>query len=108
MASESLSYHARLTEYLFSNIAIHVFGGSGPTREIPLECFRPFHQSYRRRPQQINVPPIESSMADTFPGGSMRLVESTASQTGSGIVYDRDLVTTWRLAGVRAAEEIFF
>jgi len=99
--------HARLIDFLLSNVNIYVSGGSGPKREGPIECFRPVHQSYHH-PHQPNQPPIAFSITSAFPGGAMRSIESTASPTGSAIVFDRDLITTWRLPNAMAAYEIFF
>ncbi|KAK5166430.1 uncharacterized protein LTR77_007973 [Saxophila tyrrhenica] len=101
------SLHSRVTDFLLSSLNIHVSGGSGPYREGPIDVYVPFHQAYTRPPER-SPPPIAFSLANSFPGGSMRTVESTASPAGEGIVFDIDLITTWRLKNSMAAYEVFF
>jgi len=38
----------------------------------------------------------------------MRRMESARARNGSAVVFDRDVVTTWRLPSPMAAYEIFF
>jgi hypothetical protein len=93
---------------LYSNLNIHV-SGAGPKRREPLECFRPVHQSYFRGDDaNRSSRPIASAMHASIPGGTLRTIPSAAMKDGAAVVYDRDIVTTWRLAGSMAAYEIYF
>jgi hypothetical protein len=47
-------------------------------------------------------------MAAAMPGGAVpRAVSSGAVDSGQGIVYDRDIVSTWRIPSSRIAQQIF-
>lgn len=102
-----------LVDYLFSKTNIHVSGACGPKRSSPLECFRPIHQSYHR-PVTANQPAIAKGLGECMPGGSLRKVKGNRKggeggvDVGEAVVYDRDVVTTWRLPSSMAAYEIFF
>ena len=47
-------------------------------------------------------------METAVPGGVARTMSTDATKTGQAIVYDRDLVTTWRLLDVLSAYQVFF
>lgn len=48
-------------------------------------------------------------MAAVMPGGAVaRPVRSAANESGYALVYDRDIVTTWRIPSPRVARDIFF
>ena len=82
-------------DVLMSRLNIHVSGGTGPKRSEPIECFRPVHQAYER-PAHTDINPI---------GGSIRCLDTKSHHA---IVYDRDVVATWRMPSTMAAYEIFF
>ena len=93
---------------LYPSLNIHV-SGAGPKRREPLECFRPVHQSYfRGHDANRSSQPIASAMHASIPGGTLRTIPSAAMKDGSAVVYDRDIVTTWRLPSSMAAYEIYF
>ena len=78
---------ASTADLLLSKLNIHVSGASGPKREEPIECFRPIHQAYH---------------------SALRTVDSSVAKDGVAVVYDRDIVTTWRLPSSMSAYEVFF
>jgi hypothetical protein len=91
---------------ILPRLNIHVTG-AGPKRNEPVECFRPVHQAYSR-PHDRRPPPIASTIRAQMPLGAMRTVPSAHSEDGTALVYDRDVVTTWRLSSSMAAYEVYF
>ena len=89
-----------------SRLNIHV-SGIGPKRIRPIDSFKSFHQAYPSSPRP-NPPPIESTIRASLPGGSIRTIKSSATCEGTALVYDRDVVTTWRLPSTMAAYDVFF
>jgi hypothetical protein len=47
-------------------------------------------------------------MEAVVPGGVPRPIESSNAKDGYALVYDRDIVTTWRLPNIMSAYEVFF
>ena len=95
-ASASAIARERITDALLSLLNIRVSGAGTTDRQTPFECYHPVHQSY---------PITKHSAAPKHdPGGVLR----QQKQNGQGIVYDRDVVTTWRLPSVSAAYGVFF
>ena len=94
-------------DFLLSALNIHVSGACGPHRTQPIDCFHPLHHNYRitapRKPTSF-----DACMQTALPGGVARNVLSNATRTGQAIVYDRDLVVTWRLPDVLSAYHVFF
>lgn len=101
-----MASHSEISEFLYSNLNISV-SGLGPFRESPLDCYKPIHQSYYQ-PLSRRLPHITSPLDSHFPGGSLRTIDSSISPTGAAVVFDRDIVTTWRLPSPMAAYEIYF
>lgn len=91
---------------ILPHLNIHVTG-AGPKRNEPIECFRPVHQAYPRR-HDSRSPPIASAIRAQIPLGATRTVDNAYSDEGTALVYDRDVVTTWRLPSSMAAYEIYF
>ena len=91
---------------IFPRLNIHVTGAS-PKRREPIECFRPVHQAYSQGHASIS-PPIASTMRAQMPFGAMRAVDSAYSNDSTALVYDRDVITTWRLPSTMAAYEVYF
>jgi len=92
-----------LTDHLLSQTTIHVSGACGPHRTQPIECYYPQHHSYRH-----DVATRTAGRDGDRRGGCMRRMESARARNGSAVVFDRDVVTTWRLPSPMAAYEIFF
>lgn len=93
---------------LYSSLTVRV-AGAGPRREEPLECFHPVHQSYTRENDPDQPSRSAASIINAYiPGGTPRTIPSSAMKDGAATVYDRDIVTTWRLPGAQAAHEIYF
>ncbi|TKA29496.1 hypothetical protein B0A50_03509 [Salinomyces thailandicus] len=99
-----------IAKALLSAINLSVSGASGPSRDSPIQCYYPSHQSYQREaantgiPRQHRTPPSAA-----VPGGTPRAVESSMAKDGFATVYDRDIVTTWRLPSPMAAyEDVMF
>ena len=97
----------RLAELLLSRLTIYVSGACGPKREEPLQCFRPVHQSYYR-PVNVQDHPFAATLDRDLRGGSLRTVKNASNGEQESIVYDRDIVSTWRLPTSMAAYEIYF
>lgn len=95
-----------VSDYILSKISIQVSGACGPERTQPIECFYPVHQAYRDDVKKRG--PLDHPIAAIIPGAVPRAVKSTAAATGRGLVYDRDICTTWRLPSTMAAYQIFF
>jgi len=92
-----------IADFLLNNINISVSGACGPLREQPIQCYYPTYQKYRNASAH---PTLSTSIA--IPGGVPRAIDSMAAREGVAIVYDRDLLTTWRLPTPIAAYEVFF
>lgn len=97
-----------VSDYILSKIDIHVSGACGPQRSQPIDCFYPVHKAYSPRASKSKNAHIDHSMAAFIPGAVPRTIESTAAKDGLGIVYDRDIITTWRLPDTISAYQIFF
>lgn len=106
MAKQTQDFDA-VADYILSKIDIHVSGACGPGRAEPLECFYPVHQAYSDNLSKKHAP-VADCMKNVVPGGVPRPIESVATGEGYGLVYDRDIITTWRLPTVLSAYEIFF
>ena len=93
-------------DFFMPRLNIHV-SGTGPKHIRPIDSFKPFHQAYSHtaRPNPL---PIESTIRASLPGGSMRTIKSGATSDGTAIVYDRDVITTWRLPNTLASYDVFF
>ncbi|KAK0309962.1 hypothetical protein LTR01_004160 [Friedmanniomyces endolithicus] len=78
--------------WLLEQLNIHVYSPCIPQRQEPLDCYTPSHVSYALRCQE--VPAIDGIMQATVPGAAPRQIER---EDGVAWVYDRDVVTTWRL-----------
>lgn len=96
-----------VSNYILSKIDIHVSGACGPECAQPIECYYPVHQAYSACVSKKHAP-IDHAMAAIIPGGVPRPVKSMAARKGYGLVYDRDIVTTWRLPNTASAYEVFF
>lgn len=113
----SISYHQHLKycyrDSLFQpwtsscHASTSTVTGAGPKRNEPIECFRPVHQAYSR-PHNDRSLPITSTIRAQMPLGAMRTVDNAYSDDGTALVYDRDVVTTWRLPSSMAAYEVYF
>ncbi|CZT21580.1 uncharacterized protein RCC_07444 [Ramularia collo-cygni] len=106
MASQAEDFNV-LSDYILSKIDIHVSGACGPGRTQPIECYYPVHRAYSENISKKHAS-IDDRLKDFIPGGVPRPVESLAAREGYGLVYDRDIVTTWRLPAILSAYEIFF
>ncbi|KAK1081909.1 hypothetical protein LTR33_004307 [Friedmanniomyces endolithicus] len=78
--------------WILEQLNIHVYSPCIPQRQEPLDCYMPSHVGYALRCQ--DVPAIDGIMQAAVPGAAPRQI-----QRGDGVawVYDRDVVTTWRL-----------
>lgn len=97
----------RVSDCILSRVELNVSGACGPARETPLDCFHPVHQAYSNDISKKHAP-IDVSMATIIPGGVPRPIESAACSQGHALVYDRDIITTWRLPDAMSAYQIFF
>lgn len=96
-----------ISDYILSRIDIQVSGACGPGRTQPMECYSPVHQAYRVNASKKHAA-IDDCMAAIVPGAVPRPVKSLVAKEGYGLVYDRDIITTWRLPTTLAAYEVFF
>lgn len=98
-------------DLLVSKLDITISGACGPHRTQPLECYYPDHRSYTSDNSKKHAP-IDLAMETVAPGGAPRLVDSAKGcayrNDHQALVYDRDIVTTWRLPSLMAAYEVFF
>ncbi|SMR59902.1 unnamed protein product [Zymoseptoria tritici ST99CH_3D1] len=106
MASQSTNLED-VADFLLSKVDIQVSGACSVSRTQPIECYYPFHRPYSAHGSKKHAP-IDMCMEAIVPGGVPRPVESAAAKDGYALVYDRDIVTTWRLPNVMAAYEVFF
>jgi len=107
-----------LTDLLLSTLTIHVSGACGPHHVQPIECYYPVHHSYQS--DALACRTAAATAAGSGPGwppspsppanrnGGMRRLPSAKTPNGQALVYDRDIVTTWRLPSPLAAYEVFF
>lgn len=108
--SSNMDYVTNITELLLSKVNIYVTGACGPKREEPIQCFRPVHQSYQRPVTPLDHP-IAVNLNQNLPGGSLRTLTNTSEgdqPSRPALVYDRDVICTWRLPTTMAAYEIYF
>lgn len=99
----------RLADLLLSKLNIFVSGATGPKRDEPLQCFWPVHHSYSRLAASANHHPLAANLDQLIGGGSLRTAAvRPADNDSASLVYDRDIVTTWRLPNSMAAYEIYF
>lgn len=87
-------------DFILSKLDIYPSGACGPRRDAPIDCFKPIHQPYHHESHHDHAA-LASLMASTVPGSIPRAI-------GDAVVYDRDIVTTWRLPSCLAAYEVFF
>ena len=109
-----MSSPSELANFLLSKINIYVTGACGPKRDGPLSCFQPVHQSYYRATPSTAMP-VAQDLSRAFPGGSLRFLVPSPNANGdvndgehSALVYDRDIISTWRLPDTMTAYEIYF
>ncbi|KAI6910763.1 hypothetical protein D0869_14048 [Hortaea werneckii] len=95
---------AEIADLFLDAINITVSGACGPLRESPIQCYFPTHQSYADEAKPRNSPPPNAPTC-AIPGGVPRIVKSVLAKDGSAIVFDRDVVTTWRLPSPMAATD---
>lgn len=95
---------ASLADRLLNTINIHVHSPCIPPRQQPLDCYMPHHVAYTSH-HHDQVPCIDPIMQSAVPGAAPRRIER---EDGEAWVYDRDVVTSWRLLDVRRAYEVFF
>ncbi|KAK0346675.1 hypothetical protein LTR91_014249 [Friedmanniomyces endolithicus] len=88
--------------WILEQLNIHVYSPCIPQRQEPLDCYMPSHVGYALRCQE--VPAIDGIMQAAVPGAAPRQIQR---EDGVAWVYDRDVVTTWRLPDLRAAYEAF-
>lgn len=94
-------------DYILAKLEIHVSGACGPPRSQPIECFYPIHQAYNADSSNKHGP-LDHCMSAAIPGAVPRPIKSAAASDGYGLVYDRDIITTWRLPSTLSAYDIFF
>ncbi|RMY18924.1 hypothetical protein D0867_05006 [Hortaea werneckii] len=93
---------AEIADLFLDAINITVSGACGPLRESPIQCYYPTHQSYADEAKPRTSPPGNPPVC-AIPGGALRFVKSMLAKDGNAIVFDRDVVTTWRLPSPLAA-----
>ncbi|KAI7219919.1 hypothetical protein KC333_g2693 [Hortaea werneckii] len=93
---------AEIADLFLDAINITVSGACGPLRESPIQCYYPTHQSYADEAKPRNSPPPNAPTCAIL-GGVPRVVKSVLAKDGNAIVFDRDVVTTWRLPSPMAA-----
>ena len=103
-----------LANFLLSKLNIYVTGACGPKRDGPLSCFQPVHQSYYRATPSTAIP-VAQDLSRAFPGGSLRFLvplpkanDDASAGEHAALVYDRDIISTWRLPDTMTAYEIYF
>ncbi|KYG42318.1 hypothetical protein M433DRAFT_176792 [Acidomyces richmondensis BFW] len=101
-----------IAEWLLNTTQVCVSGACGPRRAQPIECYFPTHQIYSyRTTTTLRSPPrrvLINGVATGVPGGIPREVESSTSDGESGIVFDKDLMSVWRLPQPVAQYDVFF
>ena len=111
-----------LEDFLLEHINLHITGPAFQQLEKPLDCYTPVHNSYTRSTSSLNPPstasllghirgaesPALDNIQASIPGGSLRTVPSTAASNGHAVVYDRDVMTMWKLHGTMQAYEVYF
>lgn len=99
-----------LYQFFSSRVHITASGSSGPTprRSQPLDCWLPVHTRYNWANRSVDQKPIDAAMARAVPGSFPRTVDSLKAKGGKAVVYDRDIITTWRLPDTISGHEVFF
>jgi len=101
-----------IADWLLNTTQVCVSGACGPQRAQPIECYFPTHQIYSYRttttpqPQPHRV--LVNGIATSVPGGIPRSIESSITEGYNAIVFDKDLVSVWRLPQPVAQYEVFF
>ena len=98
-----------IADFLLKQTNIHVSGACSPHHTTPIECYYPQHHSYQNDSTSQAHGPNAPLLDPVLPGGGcMRRLESLRARDGHAVVYDRDMVTTWRLPSPMATYEVFF
>jgi hypothetical protein len=106
-----MSYHLNsaefdtVTDFLNSRLDVYPTGAIGPARESPLQCYLPTHSSYKGEQTRM-YSTAHGCMEAAFPRGVQRVQEEGSGRRA--IVFDRDIINTWRLPNVTAAYQVFF
>lgn len=97
-------------DYLSTHVNILVTGPAFPHREEPLQCYVPIHSSLRRNHAAATVQPVTQELLQRplIVGGTPRRIPSSQAKDGQAVVYDKDVVYTWRLGSTLHAYEVFF
>lgn len=94
-----------LTDFLNTHLDVHPAGAIGPTRETPQQCYLPTHSRYKGQHTRM-YSTAHGCMESFSPRGVQRVQGSGPGR--SGIVFDRDIINTWRLPAFTAAYQVFF
>ncbi|KAK1821624.1 hypothetical protein LTR12_004018 [Friedmanniomyces endolithicus] len=89
---DSQEHLPTIDTWILEQLNIHVYSPCIPQRHEPLDCYTPSHVGYAVRCQE--VPAIDGIMQAAVPGAAPRQIPR---EDGVAWVYDRDVVTTWRL-----------
>jgi hypothetical protein len=92
-----------LINAIFDRLNIHVYGACIPYRDKPLDVYSPVHLPY---PERAGPHYIDAGIRARAPGAQPRQFENEDGE--KSWIYDRDVVTTWRLPDPQTAYEMFF
>ncbi|GIZ47619.1 hypothetical protein CKM354_001070700 [Cercospora kikuchii] len=84
-----------VVEFLSNHLDIHPSGAIGPSRNSHIDCFMPVHSSYTRSQRYQR-----GQAGNTLLRGERRVAEKA-------IIFDRDIINTWRFSDLSAAKEVF-
>lgn len=90
-----------IAAHIQDHITVHVYGAAASPYENPIQSLRPVFGSYRHMQSSHDNSPIAIALRRILPGGSLRIVQTSRAPSGKGIVFDRDLFSTWRLSSAR-------
>lgn len=89
-------------DFLSNKTRVQLAGACGPHREDVLGCWTPIHSTYNSKVK--SRPSVDALMY----GGAARVVQSDNAQNGQALIYDRDIITMWKLKDFAAANEVYF
>ncbi|CAK1366026.1 uncharacterized protein RHO25_010799 [Cercospora beticola] len=89
-----------VVEFLSNHLDIHPSGAIGPSRNSPVDCYMPVHSSYTRSQGYPRAQEGRGQAGNTLLRGERRTEEKA-------LIFDRDIINTWRFSDLSAAKEVF-
>ncbi|PPJ54697.1 hypothetical protein CBER1_05990 [Cercospora berteroae] len=90
-----------VVEFLNNHLDIHPSGAIGPSRNSHVDCYVPVHSPYTRSQQGQRAHEVRGQVGTTLSRGERRIDQKA-------LIFDRDIINTWRFSDLSAAKEVFF